>query len=197
MNPLQLSILIPAAGGSRRLGQPKQLLRFGGGTLIQTAINNADSCSPAEIIVITGAHADEVRNAARDSPVHWVHNPEWPDGLAGSIALGAANIHPDSAGLLILLCDQWRIQTPDLLALVSAWHADPDSIIASQACDRHMPPVIFPSGLFKQLQTLKGDQGARSLLKAHPDWVTAVPLENAGYDLDTQDHLDLLKIYSL
>ena len=197
MSRLQLSVLIPAAGGSRRLGQPKQLLRFGSGTLIENAIANASSCAPAEIIVITGAHAEEVRAVAHDAPVRWVHNPQWPDGLGSSIAIGADNLSSDASGVLIMLCDQWRIETPDLQALISAWHADPDSIIATQAGGRYMPPVIFPSGLFDQLKTLKGDRGARSLLKSHPSWVTAIPLENAGFDLDSQDHLDLLKIYSL
>ncbi len=197
MKPLQFSVLIPAAGASRRLGQAKQLLRCGTGTLIQNAINHAHAIGPVEIIVVTGAHADEVQAVAQDTPVRWVHNPRWPDGLGGSIATGVDNINPDSSAVLILLCDQWRIQARDLQTLVSTWHSAPERIVVAQAGGNYMPPVIFPSSCFKQLQTLKGDQGARSMIKLHHDLVTAVPLENAGFDLDTQTHLELFKSHKL
>ena len=60
-----------------------------------------------------------------------------------------------------------------------------------------MPPVIFPSSYYKELHCLKGDRGARSLLAAHPEIVTQLPLENAVFDLDTPAHLEALKTYEL
>jgi len=192
LKPLRFSVLIPAAGASTRLGQPKQLLRFGTKPLIRNAIHTAVSCDPAEIIVITGAHASEVRAAARDTPVRWVHNERWRDGLGVSIATGAAEIDQDSGGVLILLCDQWRIGVDDLQSLVSTWRSAPGRIVAAQVGGHYTPPVIFPSGWFDKLCALEGDRGARSLLEFRPGQVTAVPLENAAYDLDTPAHLQLL-----
>lgn len=192
MNPLRLSVLIPAAGASRRLGQAKQLLRYGTGTLIQNAIKQAISVAPAEIIVVTGAHANEVEAAAQDSPVRWVHNPRWADGLGGSIATGADHISPDSSAVLILLCDQWRILGEDLQALVATWHCAPTRIVTALAGGCYMPPVIFPSACFGQLRALRGDRGARSLLQSQSGLLTPVPLENAAFDLDTTDHLNQL-----
>ena len=197
MKPLRFSVLIPAAGASTRLGQAKQLLRCGAATLIENAIATAIACDPWEIIVVTGANAAGVKAAARDAPVRWVHNERWRDGLGASIAAGAAEIDADSNGVLILLCDQWRIGAGDLQTLVSAWRSAPGRIVAAQAGGHYTPPAIFPSDWFASLRALEGDRGARSLLASLPSLVTAVPLENAGYDLDTPAHLELLKNQSL
>ncbi len=192
-----LSILIPAAGSSQRLGQPKQLLKYKSGTLIQHAIENAQSITPGEIIVVTGANAEAVRKAVQATQVRWIHNPHWSKGMGESIALGAASVSPRSTGLMVLLCDQWRIQAEDLHKLAETWRSAPEHIVCARAEGLNMPPVIFPSSCYEQLRCLKGDRGARSLLADHPEILTQLPLENAACDLDTQAHLDALKTYEL
>ena len=72
-----LSILIPAAGSSQRLGQAKQLLKYKTGTLIQHAIEIAQSLTPDEIIVVTGANAEAIREAVQQAQVRWIQNPHW------------------------------------------------------------------------------------------------------------------------
>jgi len=197
VNPLPFSVLIPAAGASTRLGQAKQLLRIGAVTLIRNAIDTAASVEPCEIIVVTGAHAIEVKAAARDAGVRWVHNERWRDGLGVSIATGAAEIDPGSSGVLILLCDQWRVGAGDLQTLVSTWRSAPGRIVSAKAGGHYTPPVIFPQNWFDKLCALEGDRGARSLLESRSGQVTAVPLENAAYDLDTPAHLDQFNIQIL
>jgi molybdenum cofactor cytidylyltransferase len=187
-----LSILIPAAGASERLGQAKQLVQYKGRSLLQNAVDVADSLTPLEIIVVTGAHATTVKETLQDASVKWVHNPEWSTGMGGSIAMGATAINPESTGLMILLSDQWRIQTQDLQKLAQTWQSDPSRIVVAKADGHYMPPVIFPSACFDRLQALKGHEGARSLFKAFPERLTAVPIPNAAFDLDTQDQLDKL-----
>lgn len=189
----QLSVLIPAAGASRRLGQPKQLLRYQAETLIQNAVNLAQSINPGEIIVITGANAQAVKEAVPRTTVHWVHNPDWSTGLGGTIAAGAARISPDSDGVMILLCDQWRLQASDLRILAELWQSQSGRIVCAQAAGQNMPPVIFPANCFDHLKMLNGDYGARSILENHPGSVTAVPLENAAQDLDTKSQLEQLE----
>ena len=185
-----LSILIPAAGASERLGQAKQLVRHRGRTLIQNSVSLARSLSPLQIIVVTGAHATSIHEALQDDSVRWVDNPDWAMGMGGSIARGASAINPESEGLMILLCDQWRIEEADLRQLTRKWQSDPTRIVVSEADGHLMPPVIFPSSLFEQLRELRGDEGARSLFKAFPERLIAVPVANAGFDLDTQSQLD-------
>ena len=137
-----LSILIPAAGSSERLGQAKQLVQYKGNSLLGNAVNSAHSMAPREIIVVTGAHSEAVRNAVQHPTVRWVHNPHWSAGMGGSIAIGVAAISRESAGLMILLCDQWLINTRDLDLLVKTWSCAPERIVVSEAEGHCMPPVV-------------------------------------------------------
>lgn len=190
MSHPRLSILIPAAGASKRLGQAKQLVQYKSGTLIQNAVNIAQSVEPLETIVVTGANAEAVKNTVQPSTVRWVHNPHWPAGMGSSIAAGIASINPGSSGVMILLSDQWRLGTSDLQAMVKTWQTNPERIVVARAGGQNMPPVIFPSIFFKQLGKLEGDRGGRTLIMEHPGLVTPVEIENAAYDLDTPEHLD-------
>ena len=101
MSKPQLSILIPAAGGSIRLGRAKQLVRYKGETLIQNAVDTALSIDPLEVIVVTGADGQSVKDAVRQRRVRWVHNENWTDGMGSSIATGAAVINPESSGVMV------------------------------------------------------------------------------------------------
>lgn len=184
-----LSILIPAAGGSRRLGQAKQLVGYRGKPLLQRVIEITSTLAPAETIVVTGANQAAVRETAGDTTVRWVHNPGWADGIGGSIARGAARLSPRSNGVMIMLCDQYRVTRHDLQELLGAWHRDPDRIVAAAAGDRYMPPVIFPAKLFPDLGKLTGDRGAHPVIKTHQELLSTVPIANAVFDLDTPAQL--------
>ena len=195
MNRPALSVLIPAAGASTRLGQAKQLVKHQGIPLIQNAINLAFSVAPLEIIVVTGANAEAVKAVVQHPPVRWIHNPDWSTGMGGSIALGATSINPESTGLMILLCDQWRIQALDLQKLTTPWQSNPDRIVVAEAEGKYMPPVIFPLGCFDALRKLRGDQGAHKVLKTCTGLLNLVPMNNAAFDLNSQSQLDLMQTF--
>jgi CTP:molybdopterin cytidylyltransferase MocA len=193
MSHSTLSILIPAAGASERLGQAKQLVQHQGTSLLQNAVNTAHSIDPLEIIVVTGANANAVKETVTHTPVRWVHNPDWSTGMGGSIALGAVAISPASTGLMILLCDQWRIQTIDLQKLAEAWQSDPERIVCARAEGINMPPVIFPVACFSELRQLQGPGGARGLIDKNSDLLYSMQTENAVFDLDTRVQLKNLE----
>ena len=186
----ELSILIPAAGASQRLGQAKQLVRYKTGTLIQNTVDTANSIAPREIIVVTGANAKGVKEAVKHPTVRWVHNSNWSTGMGGSIAIGAEMINPGSSAVMVLLCDQWRLEVSDLQVMAETWQSNPGRIICARADGRNMPPVIFPGTFFDRLRTLKDDSGARNLLQEHPGLLIPVSLKNAPFDLDTQTQLN-------
>lgn len=190
-----LSILIPAAGPSERLGQAKQLVEYQGKPLIQNTVNTASSIAPGEILVVTGANANAVKDAVPYPPVRWVHNADWSDGMGVSIAAGAGAISAESTGLMILLCDQWRIQERDLRRLAQTSLSNPGQIVCAQVEGINMPPVIFPSSCFTQLRSLDGSQGARSLIKTNTEILTTVAIKNAAFDLDTKAHLDEMETW--
>jgi molybdenum cofactor cytidylyltransferase len=193
MNLPLLSVLIPAAGASTRLGATKQLLKYRGKSLLQNAVNAANAIDPEEIIVVTGANFEAVQAAVHHPTVHWIHNAWWSSGMGHSIALGAAALSPSSTGLMVLLCDQWRIQPKDLQTLLQIWRANPQRIVVAEVAGVCMPPVIFPASCFEQLQNLSGDQGARSIIDAHPELVIPIPMKNAAFDLDTKEQLEAME----
>jgi len=192
-----LSVLVPAAGASRRLGEAKQLLQYRGETLIQRAIRLALSLQPVEIIVVTGANRDAVAAAVAvtsqtvsgTTSVLEVHNPEWDRGMGGSIARGAGALNADARGVLVLLCDQWRLRQRDLRRLKETWQADPSRIVCARTTDRYGPPVIFPAACFPQLRKLDGERGAREVISAHPELLHALQIPAAHSDLDTPSQL--------
>jgi molybdenum cofactor cytidylyltransferase len=149
--------------------------------------------SPLETIVVTGANAKTIQASVKNSDARWLYNPNWAEGLGSSIATGATAISPKASGVLVLLCDQWRIEPEDLNKLAQSWSSDSTRIVTASSAGHNMPPVIFPSSLFRQLEQLSGHQGAKYLINAQTELVTAVPIDNAVFDLDTQAQLDDLE----
>src|SRR6516162_5729101 len=104
--------IILAAGASRRLGQPKQLLRLdpaNAETLIERAVRIAREASLAPVIVVLGANHDQILSATTLTNTTTVLNPDWPEGIASSIRLGLHTVHqlaPNAPGLLLVACDQ-------------------------------------------------------------------------------------------
>ena len=186
--PLLLAIL--AAGGSRRLGQPKQLLSLGGKSLIRRQSRVALAAQVGPVAVILGCRAAECAAAIADMPVARHVNPHWTEGLGASIRHTAqVALAADAAGLLLLHVDQYRITAADLQSLHAAWT---DSQL-QRACaalhgDDLGPPVIFPRRSFAELLQLNGDAGARGVLAACPaDSLRRVSIPNAAQDLDSPE----------
>ena len=125
-------------------------------------------------------------------PTPTMNPPASSSGMGTSIAKGAQSVDKKSNGIMILLCDQWRIQPQDLKLLVENWHDDPSRITCSATEDRCGPPVIFPACCLQELRVLTGDHGARTVIERHRDLVSQVMLKNAASDLDTPLQLQQL-----
>ncbi len=187
MAELRPAGLLLAAGGSGRLGQAKQLVSLQGETLVRRqAARLLTQANP--VLAVLGAEADPVARELGDLPVGIVHNEAWAAGMGGSIAAGMKALADDQPGVLILLCDQWRIGQADLLALCSAWRGAPSRIAAACWNGQKGAPAIFPNRLFGELRGLSGEQGARGLIE-HERGILQVDLPNAAFDLDTPGDL--------
>lgn len=184
--------MIPAAGASARLGRPKQLVPIEGEALVRRSARLAVETGAARVLVVTGACADDVAAALEGLPVELVHNAAYSSGLGGSIAAGARAAGHDMSGLMVLLCDQWRIGADDLRRLLAAWWAEPERIVAARWPGGQGPPVIFPAAHLAALCSLQGDAGAKRLLSAVPGGCRFVDLARAAFDLDTPADLALV-----
>jgi molybdenum cofactor cytidylyltransferase len=176
--------ILLAAGGSSRLGRPKQLEVIGAQALVVRQAQLLLALNPACVVVVTGAAGQEVRRALHGLPVEFVHHADWSQGMGRSIARGIEAMPERVRGALLLLCDQWRIEQADLEKLLKAWQLAPQKAIVSTWDGISGPPVIFPRALFQRLLRLQGDAGARPLLRRYTGGLEKVPMANAAFDLD-------------
>jgi len=187
VNAPRHALVLLAAGGSRRLGQPKQLLRLDGETLVHRAARLGLATAPAEAIVVCGANADAVWAGVADLPLRKIACSAWEAGLGESLAVGLGALSPDIDGALVLLCDQPALDASHLLALRDAWRGDPTRAAASEYAGVLGVPALLPRRWFAPLAEGGHDHGARDLLRANADQVHAVPAPSLADDVDTPE----------
>ncbi len=180
-----------AAGGSRRLGSPKQLLKTNGVTLVERAARQLLDAGCCPVLVVVGANAADVRDAVATLPVECVENWHWERGMGTSIALAVTQLHAvrfaSVQAVLIATCDMPAVTVAHLAALdsvsahgvlrVASAYPGPDG-----ATVRGIPAVL-PRADWTALRALDGDHGARDLLR-QPETLT-VSLRKGNFDLDT------------
>ena len=187
--------MILAAGGSARLGSPKQLLEYGGRTLLRRATETvlAIHCRPA--VVVLGAGADRLRAELTGLDVRTAYNPDWARGLGGSVRLGMTALADDAEieAVLLTLCDQPLIEPATLGRLLHAWRDNhPPSIVAAAYHDTVGVPAVFGREHFAELAALPDAAGAKPLLQRHAARVVAVPMPEAAVDIDTREQYERL-----
>ncbi len=191
-----LGSVLLAAGPSTRLGQSKQLVRIDGEALVRRVARLLLDLDLDYITVVTGCNADLVEAELEDLQVGIVYNGDWEQGMGGSINCGARNMPPGVDGVLVMVCDQWRLGEADLCRLFNAWKADISRIYVACWDEREAfisgPPVIFPRKLIPELKGIQPGRGARQLIDRHMDIVEFVQMENAAFDLDRPEDLDRL-----
>jgi molybdenum cofactor cytidylyltransferase len=188
----RLYAIVLAAGASTRFGSPKQLVRLGGRPLLHTVVSRAADVTGNALIVVLGAGAGELAPLLRHSPGSVVINRYWREGMASSIRLGVARLPATCTGVMLVLADQAAVTRDDLRRLAGTWRRRPTLIAAALYAGSTGAPAIFPRSSFPALVALRGDSGARALLRRSADRVVRVPMPSAELDLDTPE--DLLKL---
>jgi CTP:molybdopterin cytidylyltransferase MocA len=185
-----------AAGASKRLGQPKQLVQYKGETLLERAIRMARESGAAPVIVVVGAGHERIIAGVRFEAAKAILNPFWEQGIATSIHAGLAAVEwlaAEASGALILPCDQVRLSADHLRALLEAFAGNGGtSIVASTYAGVLGIPAVFPRAAFGELMALEGDKGARALLLRPPCPVVEVEFAGGEVDIDEPADLELL-----
>ena len=178
--------VILAAGGSTRLGRPKQLLRRNGETLVHRAVLLALATQPSRALVICGGNAEDVRAAISDLSVEIVFNPDWQEGLASSLRLVAVALADDERPVLIVGCDQPALEHDHLRQLLEGATGSSSGCAASRHGDAPGIPVVVNALLLCGACELRGDKGLRGLLQALPgDSLYLLEAPELEFDLDT------------
>jgi CTP:molybdopterin cytidylyltransferase MocA len=184
------AIVILAAGGSRRLGRPKQLLSVLGEPLLRRVVRMAADVGPEHLIVVLGSSACDCVPVIKDCGVDIVVNPFWESGLAGSIRIGVERAEEQGAGfVLLLLADQPWLNSDVIRRFLGRMNRRSDAIISARYDGILGAPMIFGSDWFPQLKNLEGDQGARNLASKEADRVEVIDWSEGAIDLDTPEDL--------
>lgn len=194
---MSIAGIVLAAGGSQRLGYPKQLIVYEGETLLDRAIRMADEAGAAPVVVVLGAYFYEIVASIDASKVITIHNDQWHSGMGSSVKAGMRALDDcgrDASGVLLMACDQPRLTADHLKALMRAFAAHGSAaIVASAYSGVHGVPAVFPRELFQKLSAIGGDKGARSIIEGATCGV--VGIDFPGGDVDIDAPADVLRLH--
>jgi molybdenum cofactor cytidylyltransferase len=154
--------LVLGAGGSKRLGRPKQLLPYGSGTLLGHVVATALACRFDQTIVAIGGAAEDVRAGVDLGGVQVVVNDAYGEGCSSSIA-AALDVVDERAGVLVLMLGDQPGVTAQTVAALLAGRGDAELAVCRYE-DGRGHPIAFARSVFGDLATLHGDKGVWRLL---------------------------------
>jgi molybdenum cofactor cytidylyltransferase len=190
---VQVAAVVLAAGGSARMGQPKQLLAIDGQPMVRRVARAVCEAGLDQVVVVTGAHAGEVGRALAGLPVQLAHNRDWQEGMSTSLREGLDALRPEIQAALIVLADQPALTARLLGSLVAHYRATGAPIVAPVLQGKRGNPVLFDRELFDELLAVEGDQGGRAVLTRHAAQVEPVKVDDPAvfFDVDTlQDYAE-------
>lgn len=193
---LRLAAILLAAGPSTRLGYPKQLVRVAGEALVRRTARLLLDLEPEILLVVCGHESEKVGTELGGLKLETVYNHDWEQGMGGSIVAGARALPEGLDGILVMVCDQWRLESGEMRSMVEAWRSNAERIrVASWKEGAALvsgPPVIFPGHLLRDLRAMDKHRGARQLIDSNMDIVDFVEVPSAAWDLDRPEDLKLI-----
>ena len=177
------------------MGRPKQLLRFGGETLLRRAAHAALGAGCAPVVVVTGAHAEQTRGELRGLDVLEVENLLWGTGMGSSVRAGVEALlkaQAEASAVVLMLCDQPLVDADVIAGLVAAHRETGRETVASQYGGSFGVPALFGRTLFEELKRLEGQAGAKQVIKRHASRAHFVPFPGGEIDVDTPDDFSRL-----
>lgn len=191
-----IAALVLAAGGSTRLGRPKQLEPWAGSTLLDIVLRQVERGPFDERFLVIGAVLERILATIDVEGWTVLENPEWEDGLSSSLRVGVDAVmrFTRAESLAIFLGDQPDVDESVLKALLVAHQKTKRHVVVPKYRYEWGNPVIVSKPLWSRLLSLEGDSGAMHLFKAHPEWVEEVWFEaRLPRDVDTERDIEDLR----
>ena len=184
-----ISAILLAAGESKRMGKPKQLMPLGKTTMLEQTIDNLLNSKVSEVIVVLGHKAEEIMRKLTTKPVKIALNPVYHQGMSTSIITGLNLVDERARAVMLALADQPFIDSQSINRLIDEFCDHNKGIVIPTYQSRRGHPAIFAIKYKEELSGLKGDIGGRQIIEHHPDDVLEVAVDSPGIniDIDTTD----------
>ncbi|WP_255154449.1 NTP transferase domain-containing protein [Ferruginibacter sp. HRS2-29] len=193
-SPKKYGLIILAAGSSSRLGQPKQQLHFKESSLLEHMVNIALGANVAEVFIVINETLKDLLPAQKATILV---NEDAVSGLSSSIRKGILSAQeklPDMDAVILMPCDQPFVTTAILNELLAQHKSTGKGIVAARYAGTFGTPALFQHHYFDQLLCLKGDTGARPIMKEHIFDMAYVDFPQGEMDIDTPEDLKNLGI---
>jgi molybdenum cofactor cytidylyltransferase len=185
-----VAAIVLAAGQSRRMGGPNKLLaKIDGVLLVRRTVEAALASEASPVTVVTGHQADAIRSALSGLDVRFVHNPDYADGLSGSLRRGVMEVEGTADAAVICLADMPGVTSEVIDRLIAAFRPEEGArIVVPTNEGKRGNPVLWSRAFFDALKSVQGDVGARHLIGESPEAVVEVEIGPAvALDLDTPE----------
>jgi molybdenum cofactor cytidylyltransferase len=192
-----LAAVILAAGGSSRMGQPKQLLKFRGTSLLRRAIDTALAVPTEQIIVVLGHAADRLMHECEATSATVVLNDQWAEGVSTSLRGGLAAVSSEARGVFIYPADMPLVTPQALRELAHRQQISGRPAAMTEAGGVRGVPVFITRSLFPTLMIQEGDVGGAQYLRAHPEAVEAVHFDDPDLIRDVDRPEDYTRLLEL
>ena len=163
---------------------------FGESTILEKAIDNLLGSKVNEVIVVLGHKAEEVIKTLIAKPVKLVINPDYEQGMSTSVIAGLKLVDSQAQAVMLALGDQPLVGSQTINRLLEEFKNHDKGIALPTYHGRRGHPVIFDMKYKEKLLKLKGDIGARQIIREHPEDILEVPVDCEGVciDIDTMEH---------
>lgn len=181
--------LVLAAGESKRMGRPKQLLPFANKTILETVIDRITQSTVDEILVVLGANREQIEEVTKDLPVKSVYNPRFKEGMLSSVQKGFASLPDDAEAVLIFLGDQPMVPGSVIDQIIRAYRSTKKGIVLPVYDRKRGHPVLISTKYRKDVSHLDPEIGLRELVHNHPEDILEVDLDSSSVleDIDTPE----------
>lgn len=192
--PSRISVVVLAAGMSKRMGAPKQLLRAGETTLLERALNTVRQSRADEIILVLGFGAKEIQQTISTLGLKVVVNESYQEGMGSSLRAGISIVDPQANAALIMLADQPFVLSSTLDRLIEHHQKVRPQIVIPIYKGFRGNPVLLDRSVFPEVASLRGDIGCRAIFGAHTENIAKLAVDDPGILLDVDTREDFEKL---
>jgi len=182
-----IAAVVLAGGSSSRMGRPKQTLLIDGTPMLERILETLRRTKVEQVVVVLGDHSAQVKRGVKFDKEKVVVNREFHEGMSSSLKLGLREVPKEAGAALVVLGDQPFVQPETIDRMLEAYLRSKATVVVPVLRGKRGNPVLLDRRLFPEVEIIRGDVGAKSVVRRHGKEVLEVEVSDEGVlqDLDT------------